>query len=274
MPKGLPFRYGRRKCIFCKRQPPEVSISKEHLFALWLRELFPRDACTTHTLGVMESATNQEVRELRKNGQGHSGSKKIRHVCQTCNGTWLSNNIEDVAKPIITRLLSANRSSIDAATQKVLATWAAKTVMTAEWVYPNKVVLHQSERNWLKSALAPPIGWTIWIGNYSGITWGELAIQQHAAKLRFTTIDDGDMAEHNFIFTIIGMRRLMIVAVSSSWPRVQEIIDSLGAPHPALLQVWPIVNDEITWPQIFSVTDMDADILAGYYLGKIGATPV
>jgi hypothetical protein len=146
--------------------------------------------------------------------------------------------------------------------------------MTAEWVHPGKVVIHQDERTWLRGMLTPPVGWKIWIGSYSGVYWRELSIQQHAAKLRFTTVDDGKATEHNLVFTIIGMRHLMIVVASSSWPRMHEIIEALGSPHPALVQIWPLIDERIVWPQVFSVTDGDADIMATYYLGKIRGSPV
>jgi len=94
MAKGVSFKYGRRQCMYCTQQPPEVIISKEHLFAEWLREIFRRTADTTHTIGVFEWATapgRSMPKETRTQGQGHSGSKKIRNVCSKCNETWLSN---------------------------------------------------------------------------------------------------------------------------------------------------------------------------------------
>ena len=66
----------------------------------------------------------------------------MRHVCKTCNETWLSNNVEVPAKPILIPLIKGERVDIDSAAQKILATWAAKTVMTAEYVHPTKVVIH------------------------------------------------------------------------------------------------------------------------------------
>jgi len=90
--------------------------------------------------------------------------------------------------------------------QRILATWAAKTVMTAEHVHPSKVVIHQAERGWLKENLTPPAGWNVWIGTYQGLVWSELAIQQHAGKLRIPTVDNGNPAEHNLIFTIGGVQ--------------------------------------------------------------------
>jgi hypothetical protein len=129
MAKGVPFRYGRGQCIFCTRQPPEVVISKEHPFADWLRDLFPRTAETTHTLGVLEWASSpgrSPSKETRRSGQGHSGSKTIRRVCRSCNQTWLSNKIEEVARPILTPLINGERFELDPAMQQVLATWAAE----------------------------------------------------------------------------------------------------------------------------------------------------
>jgi hypothetical protein len=107
MAKGNPFLYGRRRCIFCERRPPDVKISKEHVFADWLRDIFPRDAKTTHTLGVIDWQRGlARPTVTKKHGQGHSGSKKVRAVCQECNGTWLS-SLEDTAKPILTLLMAS-----------------------------------------------------------------------------------------------------------------------------------------------------------------------
>jgi len=254
--------------VFCKKQPPDVLITKEHLFADWLRELFPRSPDTTHTLGIKEWATTHDVKELHQNAQGHSGTKKIRHVCKTCNGTWMSNRVEESTMAILTDLINGNKTDVNHEMMALLATWSTKTVMTAEWVHPTRSVIHQSERTWLKEKLSPPEGWCVWIGTLHGHLWGELTIQQHLAKLRFPTVDDGNTVEHNVAFTAIGMRRLMIVVASSTWPRGREIIRELGSPHPSLFQIWPIVHGVISWPQTWGLGDRDAAVIASYYLGK------
>jgi hypothetical protein len=212
--------------------------------------------------------------ETRKQRQGHSGTKTIRRVCKTCNETWLSNEIEKTAKPILIPLINGERTEIDPDMQRILATWAAKTVMTAEQVHPSKVVIHQAERTWLKENLTPPAGWNVWIGTYHGLVWGELAIQQHAAKLRIATVDNGNPAEHNLIFTILGMRRLMIVVASSTWPRMWEIIESVGPPNVCLSRIWPLVQASVSWPRPIALTDTDADQMAATYLTQISVQPV
>jgi hypothetical protein len=98
----IPFLYGRGSCIFCQQQPPTVKISKEHIFGDWLREMFPRDAGTTHTHGIIkwpfpgsQLAKPSIQTRIRP---GHSGSKKVRAVCETCNSGWMSTSIEDLER--------------------------------------------------------------------------------------------------------------------------------------------------------------------------------
>lgn len=272
MPKNNPFASGRGQCIFCTRQPPEASITKEHVFADWLRALFPRSPQTTHTLGVHEWASSpgrSPAKVTRRQAQGHSGTKKIRKVCRTCNGTWLS-QIEEAAKPILIPLIGGERLEVDSAMQQALATWAAKTAMTAEQLHPSKVVVLQDERTWLKDHRIPPPGWNVWIGTYYGLPWSELAIQQQAAKLRVPVVDHGKLSEHNLMFTILGMRRLMFVVVSSSWSRMDDIINAAGSPNGrSLAPIWPITQESVSWPLPFAVSDADADQMAAAYFSDI-----
>ena len=162
MAKGIPFKYGRGQCIFCTRQPPEVKISNEHLFGDWLRELFPRDAGMTHTHGIItypirgSGLTKPVLHTAQK--QGHTGSKKLRFVCKSCNETWLSNLVENAAKPILEQMLQSRPLMINREMQRVLATWAAKTAMVAEYVNPDLISIKQPDRTALKEKSDSPTG--------------------------------------------------------------------------------------------------------------------
>ena len=167
------------------------------MFPDWLREIFPRTAETTHTLGVMQwagSPGRSPAVETRKQRQGHSGTKTIRQVCKRCNETWLSNEIEKIAKPILLPLINGERAEIDSRHAADLATWAAKTVMTAEHVHPSKGCNSPSRKNVAERKCDSTGRLERWIGTYHGLAWSELAIQQHAAKLRFPTVDNGNPA--------------------------------------------------------------------------------
>jgi hypothetical protein len=211
MPKHTPFLYGRRTCIFCTGHPPDVKITNEHVFADWLRELFPRDSGTTHTHGVIVWPTSAGAPQadpsvwLNPRGHGHSGSKKVRAVCRTCNSEWLSNQVEEVAKPILIPMIAGRSCALNRDMQHRLATWAVKTVMTAEHVNKGKSVIQQSERTWLKDNLTPPAGWFVWAAPYSGANWRDLGIFQHSGKLEIPDIASDTLAHHNLGLTFMAL---------------------------------------------------------------------
>jgi hypothetical protein len=276
MAKREPFLYGRRQCIFCERQPPAVKISKEHVFGDWLRDLFPRDSATTHTLGLIDWKRGglHQPTITRTQGQGHSGSKKVKVVCKECNETWLSNSIEDIAKPILTLLITGQPTTIDADMQRILASWAAKTVMTSEQVNKDKAVVQQHERTWLKDKLEPPPGWHIWIGSYSGMQWRDLAIFQHQGGLTVPSTDISGSTEHNLELTMIGAGQLLFLVINSTWQRIWDILEGLGTPGGVgLARIWPITDAAIRWPRPLVLTDAEAEYFTTY-LARVLDQPV
>ena len=243
MAKGKSFRHGRGTCIFCTRQPPDVKISKEHVFAEWLRELFPRDASTTHTHGIVSwpttgSATAPQTITQRI-GQGHSGSKKVKVVCHDCNSTWLSNQVETPAKAVMLPLIIGNKAELGSEEQKALATWAAKTVMTAEQINrsPVQPAILQAERTWLKANLAAPEGWHVWAVPYIGGWWSNLSIFQHPVILEIPTVNRDANTRHNLHLTIIGVGHIVFLVMGSSWSRIWDILDKLTPS--GWFRVWP-----------------------------------
>src|SRR5690242_8156042 len=264
MPQRLPFLRGRRQCIFCERQPPNVKITKEHIFADWLKDLFPRDSETTHTHGVITWALERRLRPATSikttRGQGHSGSKKVRAVCRECNQTWLSTSIENTAKPILTSLISGRSGIITPHMQRLLATWAAKTTMTSEHVNRNHAVIRQSERTWIKDKLEPPPGWFIWIAPYCGTQWRNLGIFQHSGSLLIPSDHESALTEHNLGLTFIGMGHLFFLVRNSSWARLWS---ALGSPVPHVHQIWP-VSPIFRWPPPYVFTDIEAEYFTTY----------
>jgi hypothetical protein len=247
------------------RRPPEVKISKEHVFGDWLREVFPRDGTTTHTHGTITwppDTLPQSQHEvwLDPRGHGHSGSKKIGVVCRSCNGTWLSNDLEDAAKPILIPLVGEMNGTLTKDMQRILATWTAKTVMTSEHVNRGKAVVQQSERTHLKDNLLPPEGWFIWAAPYSGSDWKDLGIFQHTTKLNVPTIQDGNFIEHNLGQTFIGLGHLFLLIRHTTWSRLW---DTMGSEILYVHRIWPSDGD-VRWPPPHVLSDFDADFFAGF----------
>jgi hypothetical protein len=276
MPKHTPFLYGRRTCIFCTGHPPDVKITNEHVFADWLRELFPRDGSTTHTHGVIVWPTSAGAPQvdpsvwLNPRGHGHSGSKRVRAVCRTCNSEWLSNRVEEVAKPILIPMIAGRSCALNLDMQHRLATWAVKTVMTAEHVNKGKSVIQQSGRTWLKDKLTPPAGWFVWAAPYSGANWRDLGIFQHSGKLEIPDIPSDTLAHHNLGLTFMGLGRLFFLVRHSTWP---SLWDALASPIAHVHRLWPPSSDVIDWPPPYVFSDREAEYFTTY-LARVLCQPV
>ena len=179
MPKTVKTKYlrGRRKCIFCD-EPGKIS--KEHIFGLWLRKLFPRDKHTTHTsiyTAWLDESGSHTPAEKRDRLQGHVGSKSLKVVCQQCNSGWLS-QLETHIQPTLIPLITGERRNLTESEQTLLATWATKIAMVAEHFRPIDDGISQDERTWLMNELTPPAKWFVWIAAYEGKEWGDLSIGQ------------------------------------------------------------------------------------------------
>src|SRR5258706_8629356 len=106
------------KCIFCD----QGGLSKEHMWADWLRDYIPR-AMLEHIIG--EVAIFPDKRELtRKRRAGDPHSRKIRCVCEECNNEWMSQLQED-AKPFLLPMLTGIHTSLRRKGQTTLAAWVA-----------------------------------------------------------------------------------------------------------------------------------------------------
>jgi hypothetical protein len=256
MPKKPPFLYGRGRCIFCQ----EYGVSQEHVFGLWLREIFPRDERTTHTRGVVEwaeIATPDQPSVFTKTGQGHSGSKKVRVVCRRCNETWLSNDVEEAAKPILLPLIAGKSGTLTLPMQRILALWAAKTAMTSAHIN-RKAVFLQHEYSWLMKYQTPPPGWFISASPYSGEEWRELGVFQHSGKLEVPTVNHSHPAENNLVLTFIGMGHLLLTIQSSTWTRLFPLIGDRikGAPR-----ICPPSRQSFDWPAPYVFSDVETKYL-------------
>lgn len=253
---------GRRKCIFCEG---DGKMSKEHVFALWLREFFPRDAQTKHKSAFIswpDEASPSAPIDIRKPGQGHVGSKKLRVVCEPCNNEWLS-GLETKAQHAIPPLIVGNRYNLLEGGQALLATWAAKTAMVAEHFKPTDAGITQGERTWLMNSLTPPEKWFIWIAPYKGRDWGNLSIYQSRIGLSPTPVARPSEAPYYAQATTFGLGHILFCVVSGSDPNMGRHF--AGREADGLVQIWPAQVRSILWPPARIFGDREAYQLANIF---------
>lgn len=241
-----------RRCIFCLTP----STTKEHLFAQWLREAFPRTARDTRTIGLTRWGQDKRGKvysmPTRAIRQGHSGTTTVPFVCAGCNSGWMS-RMETRARPILRPLIYGLPHSISTFDLKVLSGWIGKTVMVGEYLHPNHIAIPDSERLRMYAEFELPPTWSIWIADYQGSKWRNLAMFHHMGRV---DPDPTGSLHPDTHFTSIGMGRLFIqaAATSSSTTIVNE--------NDAMRQIWPLPKTNLSWPPARFIDDGEADFIA------------
>jgi hypothetical protein len=108
-----------------------------------------------------------------KNHHGHSGSKRLKVVCRTCNNGWMS-RMENRTRPILMRLIQGIPHRLSSFDQAILAAWTAKTIMVAEFGYPHAIAIPDVERLRMYAATEVQENWAIWIADYKGTDMAQL----------------------------------------------------------------------------------------------------
>ena len=107
-------------------------------------------------------------RQVRR--QGGTRTKTMRIVCRACNGDWMS-VVENTAKPLLTRLLQAERAVLDGDARLLLTQWIALKAMVANANVPDDTVLGAADRRAFRTDRTMPPNVSIWIGLTTGQYW-------------------------------------------------------------------------------------------------------
>ena len=91
-------------------------------------------------------------------------TKKLRIVCEPCNGIWLS-GMEEAAKPLLLEMFSVGgQVRLDAEAQLTLARWAFKTICVLSQLSMRKTFPLAHCREFRQSGF-PPVDSQIWTGS-------------------------------------------------------------------------------------------------------------
>src|ERR1039457_52556 len=93
-----------RKCIFCGRSGDTVEITREHVWADWLKEYIPKnDVRHTALHGIIER--DGSLQHTIRTWGGDAQSRRLRIVCRCCNNGWMG-KLQEHAKDILIPLIS------------------------------------------------------------------------------------------------------------------------------------------------------------------------
>jgi hypothetical protein len=233
-------------CIFCGSS----GMSKEHLFSDWLRELFPRSAADTHTIG--ESRDGEPLR-LRQR-QNHSGSKKVRVVCKKCNNGWIS-IVDDAAKAVVLPLIRGEAAVVSSKTQHALALWFAKIAIVGD-SRDRRGYISQSERATFMRQREPSALWEMWLASYEGTDYRDLALFQNGANLdalKLAAVGGPAVPVGYLQATTFGIGKLVALVIGNDIPQLRF---SVGTFSPRARRIWPL-GPSFNWPILPPLNDSE-----------------
>jgi hypothetical protein len=239
-------------CIFCSLRK---KMSKEHVFPAWLEDFVP---VLKQTHGAFAIAWNQEKKEFQKILEKKHGSPStkitVRVVCRDCNSEWMS-RLENAAKPSLIKLIQGEKCTISSDEQRTIATWIAKTVMTADYRFPDGGTASEMERSLLKTLLEPPGGWYVSIADYQGKRWRDGGLFRQS----FTT-DGPRKTKLHIRTTCFGLGRFFAHTIIV--PSVVQILPYFEDKS-SLRRLWPDLHRDLIWPPEKYLEDPDANYVIG-----------
>lgn len=251
---------GPRECLFCGKVG---GLTEEHVFGDWLQKI----GYTGPGLRELIEDADPENRVLQP---GHPFNKKLRIVCEDCNGVWMS-GMETAAKSLLIDMFkSSGKVRLDENDQLVLARWAFKTVAVLTQLGTTKTFPFALCREF-RATDHPSAYSQIWIGSAAvnetplGQQLAESSYVPRMADLTFSR-PSSESAAHS-----TRRRREQTVRVfcySARFRLINVVFDIFGhvptnglgvhadlSPdlRRALLPIWPSEQSTIWWPPVVSL---------------------
>lgn len=258
----------QRFCIYCGG----AGLTKEHLYADWLREYIPRELDEHRTASTITFPHKSETKVRHQTGDTHA--KRLRRVCLKCNGGWMS-DLQQVAKPHLVPMLEGRRTALSRNAQKIIAAWATMTAMTAEFVDDEMVAVPQIERDYLRETHLPPRSWRIWIGRYarSGMAkryWHNvMALTDQKIERSALYLPHPSNTQTT---TICFGENLVVYLMSSEVELARSIIRRWSFPGnaaPAMSQIWPAKSKPAIWPGAGTLSATGLDYIANDFYRRV-----
>lgn len=269
--KKPPYARGRAQCIYCGSYD---QMTREHIWADWLKEYIPRDmerhSGVSATVHSDQSKSTAKVK--RREGDFHV--RKLKIACKPCNTGWMS-RLQTKAKPHLVPMLIGKNISLYRAEQTMLAAWTTMFVMTADYLDGDMVSIMPEERAWFKDHQRPPADWRIWIGRYERPAtkrrWIHAVLDIVEDEPEFLASGTPQLSHAQTATILLGKQLIIHVMSSPAMPRTVKQWNLLPAAAPAMKQIWPIVRRRVDWPGTGVVSGQAVEDLAFHFFRRVDA---
>lgn len=233
------------KCVFCNKG----GLSKGHILPDWIATfLRPRATHREQIIGEFATfvPTAKGPAAWRKVKQGHTGTRKPRNTCKTCNSGWMS-LIEQGAIPAMEALMLGRPFLLDTFNQRLLASFLCLVSMRIDLAARGMPSVTAADRDWLRAHFLPSQDWRIWIAHhlpesvpiqhyhFSGLVMASDPTAKASPEYcnsQVTTLVLGNLCAHLFSSSVWhGLLGYEGIQLSQIWPPRAFDIDTSALPQ-------------------------------------------
>ncbi|WP_324661324.1 hypothetical protein [Enterobacter bugandensis] len=128
----------KNECVFCKKQPPEIHLTREHVLPDWMGEKLKADK--TH--GFVSKVSGKKIDKREVNGTSIL-DVTVKRVCNICNNGWMSKELEEPLAKYIELMAKSQHTTLDVKIQSTLALWAFKTALIRSLINGNEATISE-----------------------------------------------------------------------------------------------------------------------------------
>lgn len=201
---------------------------------------------------------------------GNASVHKPIVVCGSCNNGWMS-RLEVEAKPLLMPLILGTATHLDNGSSLTLATWATKTALIYEFVYPESegTTASADDRRWFAEHRRPLPNSRIWCARYVG-TRGAAIIARSTLFL-YDLDDPAPTPEAHGLFIVLVFGQIAIrVALIRSNPTYPMRFGLWEGEQTQLL--WPS-QSQLNWPTTDALDDVSLQTFMSVQSPRTGSRP-
>jgi hypothetical protein len=247
---GSPLGCESLTCIFCGS---DAKLTREHVFAQWLRDYFPTDGQNEYLRRQIDFDSD-EVHAR----PGPDFDIVVRDYCSTCNNGWMS-DLERAVEPILGPMLKGDARLLTAPEQHTLATWATKTMLTLQGFNIDGTRFVSPERYlWFGKHQIPLSGSYVWLAHYTGSGITENRTENRILIHEWgTTVQVPGKPPPQPSDPINGFQVVFTIGPVVFWLvgyDLPEPVDVTVGSDGAHLLIWPALGPNVAWPPLEPLT--------------------
>lgn len=185
--------------------------------------------------------------------QGTPATIRIKRVCGPCNSGWMG-DYEEAVRPLLAQAVLGTRLTLDAAQQRLLVEYLTFKMMVVDWEADTPVVGDSDRRAFYKKRTIPK-NTQIFLFKCGEPPW-RLNFFGHALGLWPEDKPPPTTGLFNIKSFAMGFGDLFVMTILApnvdGYPRLSF--------EPGLsVQLYPLFNDPISWPPVFTINAAWAD---------------